>query len=191
MFSAFHFNTLFAQIEVSIGGGLNVSSARIFKTNIFVPEYRNGYYLSLTPQLSLNKNFKLTAEGQFSQEGFQVERHSRLKYSYLYFRLIPQIEFTLLNVVGFYSGISAGIKVEESLKVGNSDNSRETDEFKDYDFSIPMGMRIYIGRFRINLSYNLGVSNIKTISLRYSTGHLIKEAKLTNSHFQIGMGYNL
>jgi len=179
-----------AQLEVSVGGGLNISSVKIDNADIFNPDSRNGYYISVMPKISLNDNLKLNIEGQYSKEGFNY-RDGTIdnERSITYFRFIPQIEFTLLNIIGIYSGINVGVKTSEKFKINGETVTGVMDAIKSNDFSIPFGVRAYISNFYANVSYNVGVSDISDINFTNDDGSIIEDAKIQNSHIQIGLGY--
>ena len=178
--AAFAF-TASAQPEWGVKAGLNLAnltkSDGSMKPSFYVgafAEFRINDYLGIQPEVMYSR------QGSYDKEG-SMKMWRRLNY--INIPILAKIY--LLENLSLDLGPQFGILLNAKLRYKNDpvlggNGSRDIDDAKNFDVSIPIGLTYRIAQFDISARYILGLTEVdKTMDNK----------KKKNSVIQIGAGY--
>lgn len=121
---------------------------------------------------------------QGAKEKYKLMGQSfNIKYNTDYINIPIVAHFYVTRGLAIKAGIQPALNVKHKVKSEADGTSTESsiDDFKNFDFSIPLGVSYEISNFVIDARYNLGVTKLWD-----ATGSSSK-----NSVFQFTLGYKI
>lgn len=121
---------------------------------------------------------------QGAKEKYKLMGQSfNIKYNTDYINIPIVAHFYVTRGLAIKAGIQPALNVKHKVKTEADGTSTESsiDDFKNFDFSIPLGVSYEISNFVIDARYNLGVTKLWD-----ETGSSSK-----NSVFQFTLGYKI
>ncbi|MDX2135568.1 MAG: outer membrane beta-barrel protein [Saprospiraceae bacterium] len=181
-----------AQFVIGVGGGVNVSSARLVGWEIFPgfeteEEAITAFHFSVQPRYVFARRWAAILDLQYNRKGAELNIFG-LRADY--FDMMPQVEYRFLEHFGVAAGANFGFKIREERKDLINDEWRESvfENFKDQDFGLLFALRGYFGGFYGTVSYNLGLKDVSDVWLTDQDGNTI-QTEWYHRNLQIGLGY--
>lgn len=129
-------------------------------------------------------SFGLLYSMQGAKEKYKLMGQSfNIKYNTDYINIPIVAHFYVTRGLAIKAGIQPALNVKHKVKTEADGTTTESsiDDFKNFDFSIPLGVSYEISNFVIDARYNLGVTKLWD-----ATGSSSK-----NSVFQFTLGYKI
>ena len=169
---------LAAQASLSVGGGLTMSKVSISSTTglDLVPDSRTGITAGIRLTRPLSGSVALEVGGAYVQKGYEVSLEpfggsgsGRLKLDYLELTALAKLISHLGGFQGgdgpslhLLAGPALGITMSCSASVDGDAEDCDEDTIAAADLGVLVGVGIRMGRFRVDATYTLGISNINT-----------------------------
>lgn len=182
-----------AQSSFTLQTGLNLSNVKFSGVDFNRPIARSGYFIGLRHQTEFSENLKFNTELQYSQDGFRIIPEDIIDTRYHFLRLIPQIEFNLNQLVGFFGGLNFGINFKEETRLYSGDWFKTPDFnnnfINEFDLGLVLGARYYLKKFSFSFSYNHGFVTSTKFSHTNQQEQTIGDTFGRNRSIQVGLGY--
>ena len=164
--------------------GLNISNI----TDIDGTDPRIGLAAGLEAEYQVSNIFSLSAGAIYSQQGTKlswvrggVDVAQTLKLDYINVPILANVYVAkgLAVKLGVQPGFNVTAKVErkETAAGRTRKTTRDVEDVKSVDFSIPVGLSYEYANFQLDARYNWGVSKV------------VDDDDEKNSVFQITLGY--
>lgn len=155
-------STASAQMGVLVG--LNSANLKFDPEEEFKPERRAGFVAGLSFNVPLQDMFSVELDALFAQKGAKLSEGSdkaEIKLSYVDFPVMGRINVPGSGPVRVHllAGPSFNFKVSEGFEE-NGQESDEEDQVEKFETALVIGGGLTVSRFRIDLRYGLGLSNI-------------------------------
>ena len=162
---------LAAQASLSVGGGLTMSKVISSTTGLdLVPDSRTGITAGIRLTRPLSGLVALEVGGAYVQKGYEVSPGESERFTLK----LDYLELTALaKLISYFGGFQGGEGPSLHLLAGpalgitmncSEEEEGETDDCADYvttaDLGVLVGAGIQMGRFRIDATYTLGISDI-------------------------------
>ena len=127
---------------------------------------RAGFVGGVSFNLPLQDMFSVEADALFAQKGTEFSfagETGKARANYLDIPVLGRINLTGSDTarVHLFVGPSFNFKLSESF---DPDEGNDEDEFETFEAALVFGGGVTVSRFRIDLRYGLGLSNILTES---------------------------
>ena len=190
--SLFSVNIVNAQMKFAVGAGYNNSNV-LDKHSSFELGAIPGRYFHITPSLSMSNKTMINLELMYKDQGYKLSSNSSQYYSKSkILELMPQIQYEIHNNIHFYSGIGAGILMNEKFRLDNKKwkKANSTNSPLIISFDISLGAKLYYKNLYFNLSYNLARNSDSSITLRDQNGNPIGNINLHDFRtINLGIAY--
>ncbi len=184
--------TINAQLSLILEAGSNFGKSEFQNLPHIETLNKYGFYFAAIPSLNLPGNFAANAEIQYSQEGFHAGNETTWDAKYHYLRIIPELEYQFLELIGLYGGVDIGINVGEEVKnPGQGNWLKNSDFIKNNDLGLLLGVRVEIRKLSFDVKYNFGIKDINSITYTDIEGFPIEGVTQTNQVLQFGVGYRI
>lgn len=184
-----------AQLDFSLVGGANASSARLESQISFEPARRYGYFIGVAPGYQLSAKSLVVVEAQYSLKGYNQSGNdiNEVNFRYTYLDLLPAFEYELINGLSLGLGMNYGFSLrEDSYTI--SDGPFNISDFrfiKGFDAGLLGAVKISSGRSFAFIRYNHGIRNIINHDVTDLNGEIIERPSQFNTNIQLGIGYTI
>lgn len=143
----------------------------------------------LNAKYPFNDKFNLQLEGAYSQKGYesQIENQpGRIAIHLNYIDLLLLGEYAFNDIIALNIGGNLGTKIGENIDGSKGSTS---DFYNGMDIGLIAGLKFYIGRPFIRISYQHGVNALEGAILTDENGMTTGQANVYNQTFQVAVGY--
>jgi hypothetical protein len=174
----------FAQISGGVKAGVNLANQK-FKLGdeSEAGDMKIGFLVGGYLVAPIGEKFSIQPELFYSAVGSE-EDGGKLNFSYLSVPVMFRYNFN--EMINLHLGPQLGLLLSAKAKEDGGDDVDIKDSFKGMDFGGAVGIGFDFGSFNAGLRYYQGFSNILDVEDVDSD-----DVKMTNSSFQIAVGYRL
>jgi hypothetical protein len=187
--------TIYAQLGLSVGGGVNFSNLKVKNLDGFKPTSGTNYFLSVKPEFHLTDKLSVALDIQFSQKGFGLGADTTDfidGYRFQYLDLIPQVQYKFMEQLAIFGGLGVGIRGSEKYKIKGAWQEAVIKISSGADFTYVLGTRILATRqLSIFAQYAGSMSSFFDFEFTDDQGNIIENVDSRLTNFQLGVGYQL
>ena len=166
-------STASAQVGVLVGLNMaNVSFEAEDESGITISgDRRNGFVAGLSFNLPLQDIFSVEVDALFAQKGteftfseFGQTDIGKIKLNYLDIPVLGRINLPSSGTtrVHLLVGPSFNFKIDEKFEENGEESDNDEDQIETLETALVFGVGVSVNRFRVDLRYGLGLSNILT-----------------------------
>lgn len=189
----------FAQVNFGVKGGANYA---------YFPDIKDGtlfdittepilaYHAGFMSEISLVKNFAVTAEALFSVKGSKVDQSSlgdqvvsKFSTSYISVPIAAKLKLGKLGKFGILGGIEPSFLVSERVKLNDNSWESAEDLSNNFDFSLIGGVDFKFTKLYLGLRYIHGLSSALDVTFTDQNGQSFDDGKNQNRVIQLSAGY--
>lgn len=158
----------YSQFRLGVKAGYNSASLGGLKDVANVKEAKSlsGYHAGVFGQFKI-AIVTLQVDAVYSAQGAKWTDSSNAEHTYENNYLnIPIVAKLKLGPIAFLGGVQYGFLIDSAIDGVADDSGR----FQNDDFSIPVGVAFNLSRLMLEARYNVGVSNVNTLSDELKNG---------------------
>jgi len=170
-----------ASAQVGLLVGLNSANLKIDPEEAVKPDSRTGFVAGLSFNVPVQDIFSVELDALFAQKGAKFSEGGdifKVKLNYVDIPVLGRVNLPGSGPVGVHLLVGPSFNFKVSEKFDPDEGSVE-DQVKKMETTLVIGGGVHVSRFRIDLRYGLGLSNIEKDS---------GSDKVTNRVFSILVG---
>ncbi|MGB1241761.1 MAG: hypothetical protein ACPG49_04525 [Chitinophagales bacterium] len=187
--------TTYGQTSIGISAGFNFSNNEFKNLNYITPKARKGFFIGVSPSISLSKKINFVLNTQYSQDEYLYISNCLacnsidLEYRNHYIDIMPEIEYKVLNFLIAGVGFNYGFLIDEDVKTGYDEWSDIEDISEKNNFGLTGKLKVMYKNFFGLVRYNLGLKNIMNQHFSNGEGDQFVDVKEYSRNLQVGVGY--